>query len=780
MTEFEGVVPALGEALNKREYETLTPVQQDVLAPNLKDADLLVSAQTGSGKTVAFGMSLAPTLLDGADRFQHVSAPLALVVAPTRELALQVQRELQWLYEKTGAAFATCVGGMDMRTERQILGRGVHIVVGTPGRLRDHIERRSLDMSNMKAVVLDEADEMLDLGFREDLEFILDAAPPERRTLMFSATVPRTIANLAKRYQRDAVRVTTSAEQKQHIDIEYRALAVAPSDRENAIINVLRYYEAKSAIVFCATRMGVNRMTTKFNNRGFSVVALSGELSQSQRTHALQAMRDGRARVCIATDVAARGLDLPNLELVIHADLPENSQALLHRSGRTGRAGRKGTSVLIVPHVRRKRTERLFYDAHIEAEWAQPPSVEEITARDDQRLLEDPVLTEPLAEGETAFVQEILAGHSPEQVAAAFVRLYRAGQSAPEDLHDNTPPDHSDRSDRYDSRDSRGGRDSRRPRETRESGDGKRARRDDFTGGVWFSLSVGHKDTAEPRWLLPMLYRVGQLDKGQIGAIKIYNSESHVEVAPGSVAKLLESIGPDGVIEKGIKVVQLEGVPGPVDEKPRQPYAKKKRYGDDSPAGRGRPGSRPESRSEGRFGGGSKFDPLKKDAVDGDSRAEKSFEKKTDEKPWAKSSEKRPERSRDRAAPRTAATTAARSSGYKPDENPTDKSRGKAWDKPADGPKKKKSWDKPQKTRADARAGRGDARPVERAEGRTWEKSPGKPAGKPTGKPGGKPGGKFAGKPAGKKPFKPKFAKTGDKARGADAGFGPRKRNGPK
>ncbi|CAN0586769.1 unnamed protein product, partial [Laminaria digitata] len=210
-----------------RKYASLTPVQQEVLAPELRDADMLVSAQTGSGKTVAFGLSLAPTLLGEADRFHHTKAPRALVVAPTRELALQVKRELEWLYAETGAAFASCVGGMDMRTERQILGRGVHIVVGTPGRLRDHIERRSLDMRSLQAVVLDEADEMLDLGFREDLEFILDAAPPERRTLMFSATVPRMIANLAKKYQNDAVRVKTSAEQQQHVDIEYRALNVA-------------------------------------------------------------------------------------------------------------------------------------------------------------------------------------------------------------------------------------------------------------------------------------------------------------------------------------------------------------------------------------------------------------------------------------------------------------------------------------------------------------------------------------------------------------------------
>jgi ATP-dependent RNA helicase DeaD len=261
MTEFEGVVPMLEQALEKRGYTVLTPVQKAVLAPELSEADALVSAQTGSGKTVAFGLTLAPTLLGGADRFAHERAPLALVVAPTRELALQVKRELEWLYEMTGAIIASCVGGMDMRTERRTLERGAHIVVGTPGRLGDHIERGSFDTSALKAVVLDEADEMLDLGFRDELEFILDAAPKERRTLMFSATVPRSIATLAKRYQRDAVRVTTKEEEKQHLDIEYRALTVAPNDRENAIVNMLRYYDAKTALVFCATRATVNHMT---------------------------------------------------------------------------------------------------------------------------------------------------------------------------------------------------------------------------------------------------------------------------------------------------------------------------------------------------------------------------------------------------------------------------------------------------------------------------------------------------------------------------------------
>jgi ATP-dependent RNA helicase DeaD len=280
-------------------------------------------------------------------------------------------------------------------------------------------------------VVLDEADEMLDLGFREDLEFILGAAAPKRRTFLFSATVPKAIAGLAQRFQHDAVRVATEAERKQHVDIDHRAYLVAPSDRENAIYNLLRHHDADGALVFCATRAAVTHMTARFANRGFSVVALSGELSQSERTHALQAMRDGRARVCVATDVAARGIDLPSLELVVHADLPNNPETLLHRSGRTGRAGRKGVSALIVPQRGRRRAEGLLASAGIKATWSAPPSPAEILARDDQRILNDPALAEPLTAEERDLAAELLERHGPERVAAAFVRRLRAGMAAP-------------------------------------------------------------------------------------------------------------------------------------------------------------------------------------------------------------------------------------------------------------------------------------------------------------------------------------------------------------
>ncbi|MBT5570325.1 MAG: DEAD/DEAH box helicase [Alphaproteobacteria bacterium] len=555
MTDFEGVVPTLGAALTARGYDTLTPVQEAVIAPDLADRDLLVSAQTGSGKTVAFGIALGPTLLGDAERFSYAATPLALVVAPTRELALQVKRELEWLYAGAGASVASCVGGMDMRMERRALERGAHIVVGTPGRLRDHIARNSLDMSDLRAAVLDEADEMLDMGFRDDLEFILGVAPETRRTLMFSATVPRSIASLATRYQRDAARVTTKAEREQHVDIEYRAMNVAPSDRENAIINVLRYFNPTNALVFCSTRAAVNRMMSRFTNRGFAVVALSGELSQNERSHALQALRDGRAQVCIATDVAARGLDLPNLELVIHADIPKNPESLLHRSGRTGRAGRKGVCALIVPHSERRRTERLLDRANITAEWGRPPSVEEIQQRDRLRLLENPQLVDPITDDEMAFVTEILERHNPEQVAAAFLRAHASGQSAPEELIDP---------------------DVRAP---------KKNRREDFTNGVWFSISVGRNDNAEPRWLLPMLCRVGQITGQDIGSIKIQSDETSFEIASGVSDKFLEAVGPDMKLEKNVSLTRLDGPPagaqrgdkrgGAESRGPRKPYEKK-------------------------------------------------------------------------------------------------------------------------------------------------------------------------------------------------------------
>ena len=267
---------------------------------------------------------------------------------------------------------------------------------------------------------------MLDLGFREDMEFILKTTPETRRTLLFSATLPRGIVALARQYQQQAFRVDVAGDEGGHADIDYRAFRIAPSDVEHAVVNVLRFFESPGALVFCNTRNAVRHLQATLLERGFSVVALSGELTQNERTLALQALRDGRSRVCVATDVAARGIDLPSLDLVIHSDLPNDAEVMQHRSGRTGRAGRKGVSVLLVPPARKRRAELLLNLAGIDAVWGTAPTADEIRKLDQERMLQDALFAEEATVDDLILARALLAERSPEDIAAALARLYRA------------------------------------------------------------------------------------------------------------------------------------------------------------------------------------------------------------------------------------------------------------------------------------------------------------------------------------------------------------------
>ena len=668
---------ALSAALAAQGYDTLTQVQEAVTAPELAEADLLVSAQTGSGKTVGFGLAIAPTLLGEDEAFGPSGAPLGLVIAPTRELAMQVRRELTWLYREAGAYLASCVGGMDPRDERRALERGTHIVVATPGRLRDHIERGAIDLSAIRAVVLDEADEMLDMGFREDLEFILSSVPEERRTLLFSATVPPMIAKLAKNFQRDSVRITTVAEATQHADIDYHALSVMPRDAEKAIINVLRYHEAPNAIVFANTRAMVARLTARLSNRGLNVVSLSGELSQSERTNALQAMRDGRAQICVATDVAARGIDLPKLDLVVHAELPSNHETLLHRSGRTGRAGRKGVSALIVPPSAFKKAQRLLKWAKVEAEWGPAPSADAVLARDSERMMADPAWSEPVSEGEAAPVAELTDKFSAEQLAAAYLRLYRGQHSAPEELGEVNQAG---------------------PRPTR-----------DFGPSVWFSISGGRDAGAEVRRIMPMLCKAGNITKDEIGAIRIQDTETFVEIAERAVAGFIKALDGRMEIETGSELTRLDKPPVIRGGKPG-----------------GKPGFKGKPRHEKkphRGQGGPRGDYSKSDKPDWDKKPK-----------WDKPREDKPKFEKP----------------AKPKAAPTD------WDD-APAPRKKKPKGEPKGGAPKHRGPRED-----RHEGAVSER-------KPRHKPDGKPGRKGADKPKGPPPPKGKANSKKNKARAAAA-----------
>ena len=587
--------PALSRALAERQYSEPTPVQRAVLEPEAEGRDLLVSAQTGSGKTIAFGLAMGETLLEGADAFGPARDPLALIIAPTRELALQVQRELGWLYHFAGARIVSCVGGMDPGRERRELSAGAHIVVGTPGRLRDHIERRALKLTGLRCAVLDEADEMLDMGFREDLQFILETTPEDRRTLLFSATLPKAIVTLATHYQRDALRIATRAESSGHADIEYRAIRIAGNKIEGAVVNLLRYLDPPGALVFCNTRNAVRHMEAQLTERGFSCVALSGELSQSERNHALQALRDGRARVCVATDVAARGIDLPGLSLVIHAELPNDAQVLQHRSGRTGRAGKKGVSVLLVPPSRRRRAEEMLGRARVNAVWGNAPTAEDIRKLDQQRLLENPLLVETGADDDLAMADELLKTHSPRQLAAAFVKMYRAGLPAPEEIEDEGAYQQSRKAPR-ELRDRTPGEEPRqrehRPREQRErphkTGERQHAPTHErgsapgeMANGVWFRLNVGRERNADPKWLLPEICRQGEVTKKDVGAIRVFEMETLFQIDPAAAPKFTILVGERK--KGGVRISPALNQTGESTARPRERLASGDAPGDAPP-----------------------------------------------------------------------------------------------------------------------------------------------------------------------------------------------------
>jgi len=529
---FADLPAPLSEALAARGYIAPTPVQAAVLQADAAARDLIVSAETGSGKTVAFGVAMAADLLDAGGMVRAARAPRALIIAPTRELALQVGRELAWLYAATGARVATCVGGMNPSVERRALLQGAEIVVGTPGRLRDHLERGALELHDLVAVVLDEADEMLDMGFREDLEELLDATPAPRRTLLFSATMPKPIVALARRYQQDALRISTLGEQRGHGAIAYQAMAIAPADIEHAAVNLLRLHEAETAMLFCATRDNVRHLHASLIERGFAAVALSGEHSQGERNHALQALRDRRARVCVATDVAARGIDLPSLSLVIHVEIPRDAEVLQHRSGRTGRAGRKGTAVLLVPYPRRRRVEAMLRGARIEAEWIAPPSVEDIRRADSERLLSALLAPAEFDEEDRVLAARLLAERSAEDIAATLVHMQRAALPEPEELL------------------------------AAEAGPVSRGPRPGFEGSAWFRLNIGRRQNADPRWVLPLLCRRGHVSRGEIGAIRIAANETLFEVPQAIAARFLAAVRRTaGDEDDGVEIVAVEGQP---------------------------------------------------------------------------------------------------------------------------------------------------------------------------------------------------------------------------
>ncbi|HVO29828.1 MAG TPA: DEAD/DEAH box helicase, partial [bacterium] len=525
-----GLPGPLREAIAARGLTAPTRVQTLVRDSNLAGRDTLVSSQTGSGKTLAFGFLLADALVKSDETVERGKLPVGLVLAPTRELAVQIRRELEWLFEKTAARVVSVTGGADARAEQRQLSRGCEILVATPGRLVDHLQRKNADLSALRVVVLDEGDEMLDMGFREELEKILGAAPKERQTHLFSATIPPGIKSLAREWMKDAAVISAGdgAKGTPNADIEFHAHLYGHGQREAAVTNVLLRYDAPAAIVFTRTRAGTAELGTELLRRGFAAVTISGDLSQSERTRALTALREGRSRVLVATDVAARGLDLPDVGLVVHADPPAEASALTHRSGRTGRAGKKGVSVVLAPRGLRAKTELLFRAAKISGQWTPLPSAAEIAQASRDRFVEALKAEAAEPEGDDAvFVDMLLDAIPVRELVSALVARARASMPTPAEVAAVAPEARRPRGEGAPERGPRGeGSPDRRPHA-----------RPAQAGYVAFRVNIGREFGAEPRRLLPMICRRGGVDGKDVGKIDIRPRSTTFEIRQEAAEK---------------------------------------------------------------------------------------------------------------------------------------------------------------------------------------------------------------------------------------------------
>jgi ATP-dependent RNA helicase DeaD len=547
---FVGVPEVLRRALEKRGFSQLTAVQQAVLSSVLEGRDenrnLRISSQTGSGKTIALGIALAARLLEPP---ADAAGPLALIITPTRELAAQVQSELGWLFEAASNVRVDVVtGGTDVRAEQRRLRARASILVGTPGRLLDHIRSRSLNVSAVREVVLDEADQMLEMGFRDELDAIVSQLPAERRSHLVSATFPPAVQTLAKSFQNDALRIEGTALGQANADIEHIAYLIRPRQTYDAVVNLLLENWGERCLIFVRTRADTAELCEALAGDGFGALPFSGELAQAQRTRTLDAFRNGIIRVLVATDVAARGIDVPDIATVIHADLAKDTDVYTHRSGRTGRAGKTGRSLSIVPLNAQARMHRMFREARVAARWEPVPSPKKIrqgVTKATRRVFYERLASAEFSEAELLYAKNLLEKQAPERALALLLRM--AEPALPREPVE-VPPTEPRAWEPAPS----AGRSSAPPR--------PRARPSGTSGYTRFSISWGSRNGATPARCMSHVCRRGGVDRHAIGAIDIGEEISSVEVSDEFAAEFERRCRKPDARDRNVHIT-LEGAP---------------------------------------------------------------------------------------------------------------------------------------------------------------------------------------------------------------------------
>lgn len=530
--------PALAGALDAKGYASLTSVQEAVLVPELVGRDMRISSQTGSGKTLAIGLivreaaSLPSPVVDGKAR------PHALVIVPTRELARQVEEELSWFFAPLGAQVVSVTGGTSYRDERRSLARGATVLVGTPGRLLDYLERDGIDASGITAVVLDEADRMLDLGFRDALEAIMKFTPEGHRTHLVSATFPPDVKRLADRIQENPAHVQGTPLGTANADIDHVLHLVLPDERISAMVNLLLANTEGQTIVFARTRADVAEISGYLQDAGFRVTSLSGEMEQRERNRALAAFKRGDLHALVATDVAARGIDVQDIARVIHAEPPTDADTYTHRSGRTGRAGRKGVSSVLATPQQFAFAKQLLKRARVNARFEPIPTAEAIRAANDERLFGE-LTSDEGAEPDARLLplaERLAEGSNVVRTLARLLsRSGFAGPAEPREVKAMAPPERASRPGR--DRDFGRGPAAGRTRDRQDHGSfappPPRAPRQAKEGFVPFRVTWGGIHGADPRRLLAMVCRRGGIRGGDVGSIDVQRTYSVVDIAEG-------------------------------------------------------------------------------------------------------------------------------------------------------------------------------------------------------------------------------------------------------
>ncbi|ELP5719159.1 DEAD/DEAH family ATP-dependent RNA helicase [Enterobacter asburiae] len=607
MAEFETTFADLGlkapilEALNDLGYEKPSPIQAECIPHLLSGRDVLGMAQTGSGKTAAFSLPL----LNNID--PDLRAPQILVLAPTRELAVQVAEAMtEFSKHMRGVNVVALYGGQRYDVQLRALRQGPQIVVGTPGRLLDHLKRGTLDLSKLSGLVLDEADEMLRMGFIEDVETIMAQIPDGHQTALFSATMPEAIRRITKRFMKDPQEVRIQSSVTTRPDISQSYWSVYGMRKNEALVRFLEAEDFDAAIIFVRTKNATLEVAEALERSGYNSAALNGDMNQALREQTLERLKDGRLDILIATDVAARGLDVERISLVVNYDIPMDSESYVHRIGRTGRAGRAGRALLFVENRERRLLRNIERTMKLTIPEADLPNAEllgkrrlEKFAAKVQQQLESSDLDQyrallsqiqPVAEGEELDM---------ETLAAALLKMAQGERSliVPPDTPMRPKREFRDRDDRFERRGDRNDRGPRGDRPERGGEDRPRRERRDAGDMELYRIEVGRDDGVEVRHIVGAIANEGDISSRYIGNIKLFASHSTIELPKGMPGEVLQHFTRTRILNKPMNM-QLMG-----DAQPRPDRGGERRGGGRSFGGERREGGR----SEGRGGEGRRF-----------------------------------------------------------------------------------------------------------------------------------------------------------------------------